>query len=307
MKNHIFKEEMLETLILKHLQAQEDIKPYLARYAGLPAIFHQEAQTDTDPRWSAEQYGRIIFYLNMRDDPAREISGTLTVDLIGKADGYPIEKVERLIKTVIDGYFFTAENQTIAANWNPSDYFTEPTEKTNGVTLIFDLLAFPHQATVEPDPILLINKFTKEFMPDSYVIGMDDTPEIFKPDNENPEIYWRQTAINPCGWIPDTYACSWHTAVLNGHIFADDKDIEASIARDIDNTLTIKKRLIFDDDSPLMVDRNIRLNLTADALRTGQITVDATYGILNIPKRGPLLENIHTNGRRVPNGSKKGN
>lgn len=298
---------MLETLILKHLQGREDIKPYLAKYNRLPAVFYQEAQADTDPLWSEEQYGRIIFYLNMRDDSARKISGTLTVDLIGKADGYPIEKVERLIKNAIDGYFFTAENQTIAANWNTSDYFSEAGEKTNGVTLIFELLAFPHQETIEPDPIKLINEFSKDFIPEAYVIGMDDTPEVFKPDNENPAIYWRQTAINPCSWIPDTYACSWHTAVLQAHIFAFDKDIEASIARDIANTLTIKKRLIFDDDSPLMVDRNIRLNLTSDALRTGQITVDATYGILNIPKRGPLLRNIHTNGRRVPNGSKKGN
>ncbi|MCI8285435.1 MAG: hypothetical protein HFE90_09285 [Firmicutes bacterium] len=296
---------MLETLILNHLRSCTELHEYLAEYDNMPAVFYQTAPTDTDGLWSKEQYARIIFYLNIQDDPERVVSGSLAIELIAKAGSYPIEKVERLIREAVDGYFFTAENRTMAVNWNTSDYFSVPTDKTHGTTIAFDLLAFPHQETVDPDPIGLINEFSKDFIPEAYVIGMDDTPEIFKPDNENPAIYWRQTAINPCGWIPDTYACSWHTAVLNGHIFADDKDIEASIARDIDNALTIKKRLIFDDNSPLMVDRNIRLNLTADALRTGQITVDATYGILNIPKRGPLLENIHTNGRRVPNGSKK--
>ena len=74
------------------------------------------------------------------------------------------------------------------------------------------------------------------------------------------------------------------------------------IARQISSILTIKKRLIFDDDSPLMVDRNIRINLGSDQLRTGQITIDATYGILNSPKPYKPITNIYVNEREVHNG-----
>lgn len=290
---------MIETVLLQHLQEQEDLKTYLATYAGLPAIFNQEAPPDTDENWSSEQYGRIVFFLNMQDDPSRMISGTLTVDVICKSGEQIPEEIEPFANEAIDGYFFTSDNVTIAAQWRASDYFTEATGKTNGVTLTFDLMAFPYRATIYPDPIELINKFSKELLPNASVIGYDTVAPVFKPDNEHPAIYWSQTAINKCSWIPDTYHCSWHTSTLQGNVFAEDQNKADSIARLIDNTLTIRKRLIFDDESPLMIDRNIRLNFTADVLRTGQITVDATYGILNIPEEKPILRHAFANGKEV--------
>ena len=190
------------------------------------------------------------------------------------------------------------------AQWNASNYLTEPTNKVIGVTLTVGLLAFPNQTTIEPDPILLLNEWSCGALrailgADIRVIGHDTLKPAWKPTNEVPAIYWRLVNIGPCGWIPDTYNCSWHTAVVSGHVLAPDTDVSASIARTIDNVLTIKRRLIFDDMSPLMVDRNIRVNLASDPMRVGQITLDATYGILNIPKPSNPLNHMNISGKEA--------
>ena len=296
---------MIEAVLLKHLQSQEDkLSPFLATYYGKMAIFNQSAPADTDIGWGVEQgyepdpeyedeeelekysqYGRIIFAVDLSEDPERIYSGTLAVD-VQCEDGMQVpEEMEPIVRELIDGYFFSTSDITFAAQWSASNYFTEPTEKIVGVTLTFGLLAFPKQTTIEPDPIRLINKWTKEELTkiidrDIIVIGCDALNEAWKPTAETPAIYWRLASTDKCSWIPDTFNCSWRTAVVFGHIITPDKDVCGIIARYIGRTLTRKKRLIFEDISPLMVDRNIRINLGSDEFRTGQITIDATYGLL---------------------------
>ena len=324
---------MIETVLYEHLQKNTGkLAKYLAEYNGKMAVFNQVAPPDTDrgwnnpnPEWDREnywydededeeeieesksQYGRIVFAVELSEDTERKYSGTLAVDVLCE-DGVQLpEEMEPIVRKLIDGYFFSTEEITMAAQWSASNYFTDPTEKVVGVTLTFGLLAFPHQSTVRPDPIALINKWTNEefhmMIPENIkVIGVDSIGEAWKPTNKEPAIYWRLSAINPCGWIPDTYNCSWHTAVVHGHILAEDKNVSAAIARKIDNILTIKKRLIFEDGGPLMVDRNIRINLATDQLRVGQITIDATYGILYIPEPKEHIENVDITERRSTDG-----
>lgn len=305
---------MIEKALIKHLQSQTDLLgPYMATYSGKMAIFNQEAPADTDELWESfgenkTQYGRIVFALDMNDDPERKYSGTLAVDVQCENGNQIPEELEPIVRSLIDGYFFSEKEITIAAQWSASNYFTEPTEKIVGVTLTFVLLAFPRQMTMEPDPIALINKWTYTELSEKIgklirVIGYEELPEAWKPTNEEPSIYWRLSSISSCNWIPDTYNCCWHTAVIYGHIMAKDKDVNTAIARHINNILTLKKRLIFDDMSPLMVDRNIRVNLGNDQLRVGQVTIDATYGILMEPKPYNPIKNTHIEERRSSNGS----
>lgn len=312
---------MIEEALYKHLQDQDDILgPYLAKYCGKMAIFNQEVPPDTDPGWGdgygygydeddeeeekESQYGRIVFAMDLSEDPERKYSGILAVDIQCEKDIQEPEVLEPIVRSLIDGYFFSTKDITIAAQWSASNYFTEPTEKVVGVTLTFGLLAFTKQTTIEPDPIALLNRWTKNEFADTVqkhirVIGYDTVDEAWKPSNEEPAIYWRLSNITNCSWIPDTYNCSWHTAVVYGHILAPDKDVCAIIARMLNNRLTIKKRLIFEDQSPLMVDRNIRVDLGRDQMRIGQITIDATYGILNDPRPYTPIDSINMNGKEV--------
>lgn len=312
---------MIEKALYKHLQSQDSLEPYLAIYNGKMAIFNQEAPSDTDPAWGQyedyeydededeeiereSQYGRIVFALDLSDDTEREYSGTLAVDVLCEEGIQFPEDLEPIVRPLIDGYFFNGDNITMAAKWNSSNYFTQPTEKVVGVTLTFGLLAFPKQTTIEPDPIRLINKWTKEELTkiidkEITVIGHDTMRDAWKPIEDEPAIYWRLANTNKCSWIPDTYNCSWRTATVYGHIMAPDKNVCGIIARTIGSTLTLKKRLIFEDVSPLMVDRNIRINLNSDEFRVGQITIDATYGILADPRPYTPVVNLNVTGKEV--------
>lgn len=280
---------MIETQVRKHLIQQEKLKPYLTTYAGFPAVFYQEAPDDQDELWAkGSQYGRIVFYIDMHDDPQRNISGTMGVDIYCESGKQLPEEIEPILKAAIDGYFFSNEKVTIAVNWRATQFFSEPTKKVIGATLTFDLLDFPNQQTMDPDPIVLINDWTASDLaillkvPEVRVIGRTTLPEAWKPTNDCPALYWRLGDIRKCDWIPDTYHCSWHTATIWGHVMAPDNATATKIARVIQNTLTIKKRLIFEDMAPLMIDRNIQLTPTNDALKQGQIRLDGTYGILNV-------------------------
>lgn len=291
---------MIEDALYTHLQSQTVLAPFLAKYGGKLAVFNQEAPADTDPNWNTKsQYGRIVFEISAQTDPERKVSANLMVDVICKSGEQIPEEIEPIIRPLIDGYFFSDEGMTMAAQWKSSDYFTEPPNKIQGVTLVYTLLAFPKQTTIEPDPIALINDWSSNELPAIVgvggirVIGKDSLPAAWKPTSQLPAIYWRIQQIQKCSWIPDTYNCSWHTAVLQGHILTPEADVANIIARFIENALTIKKRLIFPDVSPLMVDRNIRVNPAADPLRTGQISVDGTYGILTPPRNSQLLNHIH--------------
>lgn len=301
---------MIESVLHEHLLKQNKaLEHYLASYGDQMAIFSQEAPGDTDEGWDTEsQYGRIVFALDLTDDTERKFSGTLTVDVMCEEGVQLPEEMEPVVRGLIDGYFFSTEEITIAAQWSASNYFTQPTEKVIGVTLTFGLLAFPKQTTIEPDPIALFNRWTCDELnqalnralgkKDIHVIGYKDMEPAWKPTNDVPAIYWRLASIGPCNWIPDTYNCSWHTAEIHGHILAPDKDTATIITRMIDNILTVKRRLIFEDMSPLMVDRNIRVNLSSDSMRAGQITIDATYGLLRIMRAQNPIQDMNITERR---------
>ena len=287
-----------EQIVYEHLRDSSTLEPFLAKYAEKPAVFNQQAPDDIDPLWwDKSQYGRVIFAANLRGDPERKISGTLILDVICHDGEQVPEEVEPVARELIDGYFFSDEEEgvTFSASWRNSAYFTDPTKSENGVTLEFDLLAYPNQTTGDPDPIALLNSWTKENLPDAFVIGTDELPKVWKPTNESPAIYWRLINISKCVWIPDTFSCSWQTATVTGHILTPDKQSRGQIAKWMSSYLTTKRRLIFPDNSPLMTDRNIRINPAADPMKQGQITLDATYGILNeIPVAAPI-KNISIN------------
>lgn len=277
---------MIEELIYTHLQKCEELIPFLADYSDGKAIFAHEVPMDTMPEWGkGAQYPRIVFTIDTMNDPERTFGGTLIVDILCDKQSYPPEEIEPVLKPLIDGYFFAENDTVVSAKWKSSDYFTNADEKVAGVTMIFNLLAYPVQLSMEPDPLRLVNKWTYEDLAgllskELYVIGHSGLPKVFKPSKEKPALYWRNIGTNKCGWMPDTYNCIWRTAVLQCHILTPDPKEAGSIARIISEEFTRKGCLIFESRSPLFVDRNNRITMTADPHRSGQLSVEATYGIL---------------------------
>lgn len=286
---------MIEQALCEHLKAQDSLSPYLTTFNGAMAIFNQEAPSDEDTGWkSGPQYGRIVFAVDLQGDHERTMGGMLTVDIMCAEDDTPPEEIEPILRSLIHGYFFSNGTFTVAAQWKNSSYFSQLTDRVNGCTLTFDLLGFPVLTTASPDVISRINKWTSETFEHIHVINHETLPSTaWKPSNGDSAVYWRLVTDTPAGWIPDTYQTIWRNASIKCHVFSEDNAIALSVAREITTYLHIHKRLMKEGESPIMVNRRNNVDLGADPLRTGQITVEATYGIVVSYDQKNKLQHIH--------------
>lgn len=273
---------MIEQALIEHLQAQEDLLlPYLARYCGKIAVFNQEAPSDKDESWgTGPQYGRIVFAVDMQGDPERTMGGMLAVDILCKEDKQFPEEIEPIVRELIHGYFFSSGTFTVAAQWKNSSYFTEPTDHVTGCTVTFDLLAFPVITTTDPDVVALLNEWTAQ-IPDVHVINHAPLPAAaWKPSEGKSAVYWRRISVKSAGWVPDTIQTVWRTATVRGHIFSETPAEVATLADKLTIGLYAAKWIRKPEKGFIRVDRNNTTNDGADPLRMGQVTVEATYGVI---------------------------
>lgn len=272
---------MIEQALHKHLQSQTVLDPYMAFWAGEKAIFNQEAPPDNDDNWGyGSQYGRIVFAEDLQGDPERIMGGTLAVDIMCAEDKQNPDELEPIIRQLIHGYFFTSGAVVVAAQWKNSSFFSQPTDKVIGCTLTFELLGFPILTTYEPDVVDRINEWCAA-LDNIHVINHDVLPDTaWKPTGDETAVYWRLVTDNPAGWIPDTFQTIWRTATLKCHIFSRDNATAAAVARQITTRLYACKRLMKSGEAPIMVNRKNTVDMAADPLRTGQIAVEATYGVI---------------------------
>ncbi len=267
---------MIDKAIYEHLVSDPELSPLLTVYDDKPSVFNQEAPPDTDTLWAkGAQYSRIIFALDIQGDPARTIEGSLSLDIQCAAGKQFPEELEPVVRKLIDGYFFSDEGCTMEAQWIDTRYFTEPAHQVSGVTLAFTLLAFP---MLGGNITKRLNEWTSERFPELLVLNRDSLPSAWKPSAEKKAVYWRMASTRPARWIPDTYQTVWRTATFYGHVFAPDIETVEEISQAITMKLYSDRRLVKRGESQIMVDRNNSYDAGADALRMGQITVEATYG-----------------------------
>lgn len=290
---------MIEQALYEHLKAQADLATYLTQYAGQPAVFNQEAPADTDELWGdGPQYGRVVFAVDLQGDPERTMGGTLVVDILCEESKQFPEDIEPVVRNLIHGYFFSNGTFTVAAQWRDSSPFTQPEEKVTGCTMSFDLLGFPILTTYDPDVIARINEWSGK-LDHLHVINHDALPQTaWKPTKEESAIYWRLVDDSPAGWIPDTLQTIWRTAMIKCHIFSWDNATAASVARELTTRLYAAKRLLKSGETPIMVNRKNTVDYGADPLRTGQLTVDATYGIIVHFENESKIHHIEYNERK---------
>ena len=262
----------------------------LAKYLDTPAVFNEKAPDDVDENWKDEiQYPRCIFDLSMQADPERKISGQLYVDVMCENETTSIqpEELEVLVKAVVDGCFFSSSDLTISAQWRSSDSFGEKDNKLSGITLVFDIMAYPKQETDSPDPIHATNLWLKTIFQNAYVIGSEELPETWKPTDETPALYCRLSKLGESGRMKSTAAVTWICADMQIYVMAPSEEIRSRINKSIIQLLINADKLILDDGSPMLID-SVTGNMAADPLRDGQIQIKGTYGVLNICTGTPL-------------------
>lgn len=272
---------MIEQALYQHLQAQESLQPFMATYKNKMAIFNQEAPADKDGGWGrGSQYGRVVFAVDLQGDPERTMGGMLAVDILCEEDKQFPEDIEPVIRSLIHGYFFSNGTFTVAAQWTNSSYFTEPTNHVTGCTVTFSLLGFPKITTSSVDTVERLNEWCAS-IPHVHVINYQPLPApAWKPSEDESAVYWRRVQVAPAGWIPDTFQTIWRTATIRGHIFSESPAKASDLADDITIRLYTAKRLLKAGDAPIMVNRKNTIDNGADPLRTGQVSVEATYGVI---------------------------
>lgn len=286
---------MIEQALYDHLREQGALLPYLARYDGAPAIFNQSAPADTDPLWrNGAQYGRLVFAVDLQGDPERAMGGTLTVDILCHEDEQFPEDMEPIVRELVHGWFFSSGTFTAAAQWKNSSYFTEETSHVTGCTVTFDLLAFPILTTsLPPDVIRRVNEWTEERFKALYVINAQALPDsAWKPKDGDSAVYWRLVNDDSAGWIPDTFQTIWRTATIRCHIFSEDHAAAGMVAMEIIRALYGEKRIGHDGEAPILVNQRNTIDMGADPLRTGQLTVEATYGVIVCAGNSGTIQHI---------------
>lgn len=281
----------MESIIYQYLCEQMNIEGILATYADVPAVFNTFVPDDMDENWNDAQYPRCVFELNMQADPERKISGQLIIDVMCENESTSVqpEELETIVKAVVDGCFFSTDELTISVQWNSSDNFSEKDNKLSGITLSFDVLAYPVQETESPDPVKAVNLWLKTLYQDAYVIGRDALPQVWKPSDDSPAIYCSLYRLGESPRMKSTANVDWFGAELHVNIMAPSENVRSTICRTATHILTNSTRIMLDDGSPMLIDK-INTNLAADPLRAGQIQINATYGVLPHREEKPLLQ-----------------
>lgn len=284
---------MIEELLHRQLCEDEVLSGVLARYGGEPGVFYQKAPMDLDPAWEGMSFPRVSYNLDFSYDAERKQAGTLSLDvwlcaLNVSGDGRNLERVlaERL-EQLISGVFYSPLGESsLCAVWRDTVAFVgqatairreaSPVE-TYGLSLCFDLLAFPCQESMEPDPVSALNHWAKERFPQCRVLGLDDLPEVWRPSDWEPALYWRMAGADV---LREMYACTWYLGQFCGHLSCGTVSERNRFARALLEALRGGVDLQMGDGSPLRVEKSLYRH-DGNPLSEGQIALWGEFGVLS--------------------------
>ncbi len=282
----------LEDLIYNRLLASEDLTDKLAKFDNLPAIFYQAAPGDQNEGWKGKkQYPRIDFVVDMQANPERQSSGLMTLNIWCNEAGDPPEDIEPEVRAALcDVFMQPAEQPPYCLAWVRSDSFelsanTIKGSHVNGITILFDVLAFPCQETIDPDPIMAMNEFIKEWEPAAVLIGRDKIPDYFTAGKDAPAFYFRLATLE---LAQETNTVAWMNGSIAGHIFAPTAEARLQWLKYLVDTLASQGEVIMLDTSPMFI-RSIKADSAANYLIIGQLRINVRFGILRRPKYAHVL------------------
>ena len=268
----------LEDLICQRLIGDESLSAKLAKCGNRPAVFYQTAPDDTAEHWQQrKQYPRIDYIVDYIKNPERKTSGVLTMNILCAGDGTMPEEIEPIVRRILCGVFLVPDDMPYSLAWNRSDVFDAKSGDgvVFGMTVTFDVYAFPSQITADPDPVLAMNHCISQLFSEATVIGDGKaTNPIFCPTAENPAFYFRVESLTT---QRETNTVVWLDGVLRGHVFAGGE--EATWLRYLSNQLSLDGEVTMLDSSPMFL-RKLTIDNTLDALSTGQLKLEVHFGLL---------------------------
>ena len=289
-----------ETLILEAIQADAATSGMLARFDGQCAAFYQMAPPDTDQGWAPVQYPRLDFTVDWAYSPERQADGTCQINIWCLNNGTTAapEDVGDAVRECLRDLFLTDDDgQIYALEWQRTDAFEAGGQDgqplTIGVTLSFDILAFPAQITMEPDPVAGLCDYIKRIAPQILVVGVDAMPRRCRPTEEQPIAYVRMSG--DVSVMRNSWAVAWMDVTLPVHIFAPGANLRQTMSRSLCNAIALDGECKLRDGSPMLI-RRVAISASANPMRQGQLTVTGRYGVLWQPPEVPKLNHANVEG-----------
>ena len=285
---------LIEQLIYKALKDDVGIIDCMATYDGQPAIFYREAPQDTDPGWyEGKCFPRADFNVcwSYDEEHKKVCKMVLNVWCLNESGPYP-EDIGNVFTKNMSDLILAEEDGVYCTVWSSTESFegTSVEPKTVGVTITFEILNFPDYRTFEPDPVVAVQSHIKRLIPDCLIIWNDEMQEHYKPENERPVVYVRMSCEPTM--TSATYSVSWYKCTMTIHLMAPD-------FRERQRWLQVLIRGLSSESGALMTDQSfitytkMSHNVSADPLCTGQITLTASYGVLNDHPEHERLNHIH--------------
>lgn len=289
----------LKAMLYERFAGSEALAEKLATFDKRPAIHYQQPPTAGDEKWGEEQYPRIDYLVDMQENPARNASGVLTINVWCDAEkGAAPEEIEYILRDLLHAAFAQTDEYPFCFAWLRSDAFEvknqdEQTARTVGVTVIFDVMACPCQYTMYPDPIKAMNQWTKTILPNAIVLGEDEIDGWILPSREQPVVYWRLAAQ---GTQQKHFTHTWLNVTIEGHVYARSAaDRLYNLVR-LNTAHALAGHIPMEDKSPLFLKSFVckpHLNYIAQ----GQIQASGHFGVLQEwygKKPDPPLANANT-------------
>lgn len=292
----------LSEMIYSRLRNDEELTRLTATYNGGAAVFYQRPASAENGKWSSPiQFPRIEYTLDLIENPARNTSGVLTVNVWCDTQvGAEPEVIDSRLRALLHATFAQADDYAYVFAWVRSDAFQiksqqEETVRTIGVTMLFDVVACPSQYTMYPDPIKGLNAWTKTVLPNAVVIGEDSIDGWLAPTRAKPIIYWRLTAQ---GKAEQHFTHTWLDISVECHVYCVDAADRLYNLVQLNTAHALAGHIPLEDTSPLFL-KTFVMQPHLNYITTGQIRASGRFGLLQ-PWYGkhpehPLQPNIDVN------------
>jgi len=285
----------LEELIHKHFSEFEPITKLMTIHNGKPAIFYQFAPDDQDDGWgNAVQYPRIVYGIDMQANQERKSAGTMEISLLCDKEGMEPEMVEPLIRERLKDLIIKPDGgNPYCFAWSRTDAFEIPERESGANTGVigdeirFDILEYPNQETTDPDPVVALNRYIKETIPEAFVLGLDHMNHFRIADAKAPVFYCRLKMVEKG---QETNTVAWMDGKIAVHLLCPDSAIRIKIIMALANSLSLAGEVIMLDKSPMFIKR-LQVNNRADYLKEGQLFITIHYGLLRYKAKQHELRN----------------
>lgn len=296
----------LEKLIKKRLEKAPELTRILAQYGGAAAIFFGEIPPKEDSLWEpGSPYPRIYCTYKIQAVPERKNAGTLFVYAVCKAgteavlDQIETQVCEQLTNVLLSPSY----GSPCCFRWLKTDLTggNEPLgERRDSETTVrniwFDLIEYPDQETMDPDPVEAVNKYLKDSYPEAVVIGTGHLAEMTETGADSPVFYCRLMSTET---DRETNTAVWLNCKISVHLLCKSDFIRRKMITGAARGLLLKGELLLSDGSYLFV-KQVQTDHEADYITKGQLTITGNYGLLRDRARGHGMTAAEFNMINVP-------